>query len=104
MPHKEVTVLFYSLSFIFSYFLMLLYEDSCLTLRDSSSMQDMVKMQSLRFDIIIYLCIYLLTYYLPFPAACMILVSPPGIESVSSSVKMQSFNHWTAREVADTIF
>ena len=36
--------------------------------------------------------------------ACRILVPWPGIEPVSSSVKMQSPNHWTAREFPWHVF
>ena len=34
-----------------------------------------------------------------FLAACGILVPHPGIEPMTPAVKVQSLNHWTAREV-----
>ena len=45
-----------------------------------------------------------LFFFWPHHAACGILVPGPGVEPGPSSVRAQSPNHWTAREVPHSFF
>ena len=48
-----------------------------------------------------YLFIYLFIYFKFVHTACRILVPWPGIEPVTSAVKVQCLKHWTTREFPD---
>ena len=43
-------------------------------------------------------------FFWPCHVACGILVSQPGIEIVPPALEAQSLNHWTTREVSQSIF